>query len=71
MRLRVRVSFPAYLLSLTTNDNNGACPNPLAFGSESGFQMKAHIGKDEGTKVGGEESPPLSMKRYIIHLYFV
>src|ERR1700678_1956144 len=26
-----------YLLSLTTNDNDGACPNPLAFGSESGF----------------------------------
>src|ERR1700678_2662096 len=25
------------LLSLTTNDNDGACPNPLAFGSESGF----------------------------------
>src|ERR1700678_2500640 len=25
------------LLSLTTNDNDGACPNPLAFGSESGW----------------------------------
>jgi hypothetical protein len=38
MRLRARVGFLlVYLLSLTTNDNDGACPNPLAFGSESGF----------------------------------
>jgi hypothetical protein len=32
--------------------------------------MKANIGKDEG-KVGGEEIPPSSTKRYIINFYFV
>jgi hypothetical protein len=40
-------------------------------GQKTVRQMKAHIGKDEGTKVGGEESPPSSMKRYIINFYFV